>query len=280
MKAERRHELKTNTLAQGIEGLPVFWRQHGTKVLLAVVAVLAVVLFVRFQRNAARQEQELAAESYANALAAIDNVRDPRLSADQRRDIQQSTMAALQQVLDSSNNDALRANALLAQGDLHWHLAHTIELPTGATTQAAQTRPAGRDDDADNLERAQKAYEAVLQAPGAKPATLTSARLALAAIAEEQGKWDEAAKQYDAVVNDAAMPETFKAEARLRKADLEDLRKPALIGGAPTRPIEEPTTAPLGPVGPAAPATTTTATAPTTRPTTQTQPATGTAVER
>lgn len=280
MKAERRHELKTNTLAQGLEGLPAFWRQYGTKVLLAVVAVLAIILFIRFQRTSAQQQQQLAGESYANALSAIDNLRDPRLPAETRRQVQDNADAALRQVLEDSDDEVLRANALLAQGDLFWHLTHTPELP-GAATQPAQSRQAAPQSRDELLDRAKRAYEAVTQSPGARPATLNSALMSLAAIAEEQGKWDEAAAQYDKIINNPALPESFKGEARLRKGDLDKLAKPALIGKAPTRTPETPG---LGPLGPAAPTTSTAATGPTTQTdastTPSTQPAGESAVER
>src|SRR3954471_18464628 len=118
MKAERRHELKTNTLAQGLGGLPAFWAVHGTKVLLGVVAVLAVVLFIRFQANSARQQQAMSEEALSNAQTAIDSLRglaglrDPKLIAEQRREIQSQADQALRQVLDDSKDEPLRASAL------------------------------------------------------------------------------------------------------------------------------------------------------------------------
>ncbi len=266
MKAERRHELKTNTLAQGLEGLPEFWRQYGTKVLLAVVAVLAIILFIRFQRTSAQQQQQLAGESYANALSAIDTLRNPGLPAEQRRQVQDTADAALRQVLEDSKDEVLRANALLAQGDLFWHLTHTPELP-GAATQPAQSRQPAPQTRDELLDRAKRAYEAVTQAPGAKQGTLYSALMSLAAIAEEQGKWDEAAAQYDKIINNPTLPDSFKGEARLRKGDLDTLAKPALIGKAPVRTPDEPGLDPLGPAFP-------TTSAAATRPTTQTGPST------
>jgi hypothetical protein len=44
MKAQRRHELKTNTLAQQLERLPFTLREHGGKILLAVIAVLLIIV--------------------------------------------------------------------------------------------------------------------------------------------------------------------------------------------------------------------------------------------
>jgi predicted negative regulator of RcsB-dependent stress response len=282
MKAERRHELKTNTLAQGLGGLPMFWAQHGTKVLLAVVAVLAIVLFFRFQASSAKQRESNAAEAYASAVSAIDNlrglqnIRDPRLASEQRRQIQEQADAGLRQVLDDTKDDTLRANALLAQGDLWWTLAHTHD-PGSAQTQPT-SRP--RASSEDQLERAKRAYETAAIAPGAKPITINSALLGLAAVAEEQGKWDEAAAQYDKIRTHPSLPPAFKLEAQDRKASLDKIRTPALIGKPPTRPAfpqdELPSTGPMGPPVPTTGATTRPAGA--AAPTTQSRPTTSGAI--
>jgi tetratricopeptide (TPR) repeat protein len=276
MKAERRHELKTNTLAQGLGGLPAFWAVHGTKVLLGVVAVLAIVLFIRFQANSARQQQAMSEEALGNAHMAIDSlrglagIRDPKLAAEQRRQIQEQADTALRQVLDDSKDETLRASALLAQGDLHWELSRTAGAGAGA-----QTQPAGKDRESRDelLDKAKRAYESAAQAPGAKPVTINSAYLGLATIAEEQGKWDEAGAAYDKIQTHPALPPAFKLDAQERKESLAKIRNPALIGKPPTRPA---TDEPAGPMGPAAPTTTgaTTRTSTTSPAATQIAPAT------
>ena len=278
MKAERRHELRTNTLAQGLGGLPAFWAVHGTKVLLGVVAILAIVLFIRFQASSARQQQAMSEEALGNAQTAIDSlrglagIRDPKLAAEQRRQIEEQADTALRQVLDDSKDESLRAGALLAQGDLNWELARS----SGATP--AQTQPTtkqSRDDTDELLDKAKRAYESAAQAPGAKPVTINSAYLGLAAVAEQQGKWDEAAAAYDKIRTHPTLPPAFKLDAQDRKETLEKIRNPALIGKPPTRPApDEPGATPMGPAAPTsrgattAP-TTSASTAPTTRAATQ-----------
>src|SRR5688572_21463268 len=116
MKAERRHELKNNTLAQGIGGLPMFWHQYGTKVLLGVVAVLAIVLFIRMQRITAREAREAAGEAYSAAVGGLSTLqnlpmttRDPRAATEQSRQLQTQIETAISQVLDTSDDDAIKA---------------------------------------------------------------------------------------------------------------------------------------------------------------------------
>ena len=53
MKAERRHELQTNSLAQWLWWkAPEVWAKHGSKILLGVVLVaLGVVLVIRMKNK-------------------------------------------------------------------------------------------------------------------------------------------------------------------------------------------------------------------------------------
>lgn len=291
MKSERRHELKTNTLAQGLGGLPVFWQQYGTKVLLGVVAVLAIILFIRMQRITAQQQREAAGEAYSAAvtgLASLQNlpmmVRDPRAAADQARQLQTQVETAISQVLDTTEDDALKAEALVARGDLNWHMARLpgIRPPaptptTASTTSPSTTRaslfapPTSANETDELLEKAKRAYDAAVRANGAKPVTVASARFGLAAIAEQRRQWEDARKQYEDVRSDPATPGPFKTEAGLRLDDLKKMQQPVLIGRPATLPVvdlpdvEGPSaTAPIGPpvpsTGATVPATTTRAT--------------------
>lgn len=270
MKAERRHELKTNTLAHQLENLPEFGRQYGTKILLAIVAVLAIVVFVRYQARASRDAKEAAAETFAAALSGINNldrvpnVPDGRAAADQRKQIQEQAARGIQQVLDQSKEASLRADAFLARGDLNWKLATLPEIP-GAETQPSLKLT---ESDADLLKKARAAYEAAANTAGASPLTVANARLSLAALAEEQSKWEEARKHYEQLLADPRTPEPFKNDARVRIEELADLSKPILIGKPATRPVTE-----LPELGPPASEPTTAATTTTAPATTTTAPA-------
>ena len=270
MKAERRHELKTNTLAHQLENLPEFGRQYGTKILLAIVAVLAIVVFVRYQARASREAREQAADTFAAALSGINNLDripnmlDGRAAAEQRKQVQEQAARAIQQVLDQSKDASLRADALLVRGDLNWKLATLPEI------RGAETQPSLRlaESDTDLLEKARVAYEAAASADGARPLTVANARLSLAAVAEEQSKWDEARKHYEQLVADPRTPEPFKHDARVRSEELADISKPILLGKPATRPVAE-----LPELGPPAPEPTTGATTTTSPATTTTAPA-------
>jgi hypothetical protein len=287
MKAERRHQLQTNTLAQGIGAFPLFWHKYGTKLMLGVVAVLAVVLFVKFQTKNAADRRAAAGEAYATALGSISSLRDPRLGPDQRREIQTQANAAIDQVLENTSDDVLKAEAMHARGELNWQLAMLAggtDVSTTRPTTATSSLPSKAEQDKDELlDKARQAYEAAIQTSGAKPVTVTTARLGLANIAEQRQQWDAARAEYQKLLDDPNTAEPFKDQARLRMEDVKRLQTPPLLGKPATAPapeveVAEPQADVSGPAGPPAPATTRAASQPTTRPTTN-QPAKSQAAE-
>lgn len=277
MKSERRHELKTNTLAHNLGNLPELWRQYGTKILLGVVAVLAIILWIRVQRNNAIQQREMAGEALSSAVSGIQSiqnlpltVRDPRLTNEHAKQIQSQVETAISQVLDTSDDEAVKAEALVARGDLNWHLATlpgmrvTSALSgTRPTTSKAATRTASNSSEVEELlNKAQRAYDAAAHTAGAKPLTVATAKFGIAAIAEERQQWDAARKAYEEVRDDKSISQPFQEHAKLKLDDLTTIQKPVLIG----KPATEPALPDIEAQGPPAP--TSTGTRPTTKPTT------------
>src|SRR4051812_17738874 len=58
MKAERRHQLQNNALAQHLETFPEMLKRQASKIMLAITAILVVVFIVRYRNNAAQSKQE------------------------------------------------------------------------------------------------------------------------------------------------------------------------------------------------------------------------------
>jgi hypothetical protein len=88
-----------------------------------------------------------------------------------------------------------------------------------------------------------------------------AARFGLAAVAENQGKWDEAKKQYEAIANAPQVLPSMKALANTRLGQVDELRKPLFTSPATAPAATAPAT--TGPAATVAPAPTT---APTTAP--------------
>ena len=275
MKSERRHELKQNTLARGLETLPDVGRRHGTKVLVVVMIGLLLALLIRSRVTSAREAADSAAYSLNHGRELIDQMREAgdlvvtgRIPSTQLVTISQNVAkgveTAAQQVLDSTDDPRLMAEARLVRGDLNWHLANLPEAP-GATTRPDLALPKTDDQ---LLQAAAESYQAVLETPSAPRESLITARLSLAAVAENRRQWDQARQHYQNVVDDSAAPKPLRDVAVEALNRLQTIQKPPLIAPPSTNPFAD---LELG--GVESPATTRGATTQsTTGPTTSTQP--------
>jgi hypothetical protein len=247
MKSERRHELKTNTLARGLEGFPDYWREYGNKVMLVIIVFLIAYLAVRYYNDKkAREAQDVAAslETIHTQLGTLDQIdrmymqTDAAALADLRQKSRSAANDAINTLLNSSKDRNVIARAYLARADVDWKLANMSD-PPGATT-----RPELKINDRDSLlNEAKSSFSKVLDPPYSQNALdLFTARMGLAAIAENQGIWDEARKHYQAVIDAAGLPSGFKDVAREHLDHLSGIQKPALLVPAPEVPTPEPTT--------------------------------------
>jgi hypothetical protein len=244
MKAERRHDLKTNTLARGLETLPEASRQHGTKVMVAVLAVLLIAFLIRQRIISGREKEAYAAYSVTETREVISQLDEafgmgsPQSMATLRQEVATRAEEKVRQVLETTDDPRLIAEAKLARGDLNWKLANFPELP-GAATQPSLQFPRSRKD---LLQTAAGAYQEVLDDPTSPPESMRTARFGLAAVYENQREWDKAKEQYQRIVNDAATPQPFKDQAVDRLNALDDLRRPPLLAAPATAPTSNPTT--------------------------------------
>lgn len=278
MKAERRHELRTNTLAHALEGLPEVSRRYGSRILLGVIAVLLVIVLVRLWVTSSREKARNAAVYLNNArrlVAQLPDVgiqtaqaarfaafMDPAQFATLRDNVRDEAQRNIDLVLESSDDPKFRAGAMVTRGDLNWELANFPALPTSITaTRPALSPPKSADD---YLKDAAEAYQAVVGSGGAPLESVVMARLGLAAIAENRQNWDEARQQYQAVVDHPQVPQPLKQLAADRLSGLDELRRPVLIGQPQTQPDLPPSLRDLL----RAPATTQATTEPTGEPTT------------
>lgn len=277
MKAQRRHDLKTNALARGLEGFPSRWREYGNQALLVVLVGLIAFLAIRYWNEKKQSQARAVVEAQQTIQSSLQQLNDqPRFYSrefseqlmDQRQRLERAAEAAISTVLDTAKDPKALAAAWVAKGDLEWKLANMPLLP------GAETQPSLEIKDRDKLlSDARVAYLNVLQPPySSDPFDVFSARVGLAAIAEDQKQWETARQQYQAIIESPSLPEAFKDYARARLTELPQYEKPPLIGQPPP-PTEEPATIP----------TTTEPTfgpflSPSTQP--QTQPATGAAASQ
>jgi hypothetical protein len=251
MKAERRHQLQNNALAQHLETFPEMLKRQASKIMLAITAILVVIFIMRYRTNAAQSKQAALAEAmfqirqgpralrmFDSQNAPIDNIVRNRAEA---VTITSNAIDTVLREADGSDGAALRAEALVARGNLNWTLANLMKLPGSATQPSlALPRP-----ESDYLKSAEDAYRDVISAYSDQILAWTSAQLGLAAIAENRHDWEAAKQAYIAVASNQAVPAAFRDNASGHLRILPQISQPLFLGNYPaTAPSSQPTTAP------------------------------------
>ena len=249
MKAQRRHELKANSLIWTLQGLPETIKRYQSQIALGLVLVALAIVMIRYRINTAEQRLAAAQQGLSIANEQLHRLQSSRFypGADalqyvkQREEFYsdglQQADDALQKAPDSQ--PALKAEALLVKGDINFEVANSPEM-AGAATQPA-LRPAETMDTL--LNSAYDAYMQVVQNYPEQKFAATAAHFGLAAVAEDRAvagggsdvaQWDAAKAQYQAILDSNAEP-GFKAVATQRIELLPQLQQPAAIGlGATT----------------------------------------------
>ena len=243
MKAERRHDLETNSLAKVLTQAPEFFRRHGAKALLGVVIVVLVIIMMRQRSNQAEQEVNVAWSNISAARQAtmqLDDLPRRRLDPTQefnaRNEIIDATGRSIKAAL-ASDNTQLVAEALVAQGDLYWTLSNLPAI-TGGAASTQPTKFHMESTTQEYLTKAQEAYEKVLKSHTNSGLPAITARFGLAAIAENRGDWAAATKFYDALSADPAIGPAFKTQAQFRLRQMDKVKRPLFL--ATTQPATLP----------------------------------------
>jgi hypothetical protein len=242
MKAERRHELQTNTLALWLRWrAPEVWAKYGTHILLGVIVVLLAIVLARHLMNKPAEEANRAAEALAAARDQIREVSDGMRPAGDARGI----LTLIQQAMEQSKRPEIQAEAQLAMGDYYWALFNAPEMPGSFTQPTIVPEESSQE----MLNKAEENYSAALKQTGGKAYVAARARFGLAAVAEARGYdllrksgfkgadasafWDKAKEQYQAIVDDPATPQVLKDEAKWHLEQLVELRKPVWVAEPP-----------------------------------------------
>lgn len=246
MKSERPIDYRSSSAAKPRGGFSSYLQEYGSRVLLFVVlATLAYMVASRWFTGRSEKMSQ-AGMDLGNALYALDQIRDmqnapPERLAMIRKEYAGEVEQAVRDLLDVSTDPHLRAQALVARGDLNWLLANYPELP-GATTRPELGVGKSREE---LLSAAESAYKQVLQPPQNQDAqSVITARFSLAAIAQDRAQWDQAREYYQQIDNDPAAGSGFKKLAELDLESLKKIEKPAYLAG----PLAPPVLGPMPPI--------------------------------
>ncbi len=208
MKEERRKKVISIADTQPQSGISAWFYKHGNTLLTGVLIVAAVALLVRWRLNAAavaRQDilnQLNEARSMVDQLHSLDNQGSPADLIKTVQTIETDSNSKLSNILNTSDDNNVRAQAEVIRGDLYWQMANLPEFPGSASEPTLRLKNTADD----YLAKAADAFNAVVNTPDYAKASvaLNSARLGLAAIAENRNDWAGARKQLDAVKADPA----------------------------------------------------------------------------
>lgn len=210
MKAERRHNLKSNELADSLGQLTSFLRQHGSKLLaglLLVVLALAVGLYLY---RSGKQEQERA---WQQLVAAVDGRAG--LRADD-----------LERLAEQAGDKDLAAYAWLQLGDQL--LNEYLLVPEIDRTSTA--------------EKVERASKIVADNYGEQKLIAVRAKINLGILYEDLGRWDSARQIYQELAKDGSLGSLgFKSYLAYRTSNLDTWQRQARL--ATTMPATNPTTA-------------------------------------
>jgi tetratricopeptide (TPR) repeat protein len=239
MKAEHRHELKTNDLSKALITTGDYVKEYGGRVALALAIVIMVVVLVNTRIKRGRESQARLKSNLAFAQAQIDQLEmiglDPLGVPTAPPSRFDEVRADLDTILDDASDKQVLAQALVARGDLNWALANYPQFPPGSP---ATTRPAYKleKERSEYLKDAASAYQQVLDRYADQTLPSIVSRFGLATVAEQGRQWEQARAHYEQLAKLPDEHKTFKqlADARLKRLD--ELGKPILIGQVPDKP--------------------------------------------
>ncbi len=227
MKAEHRHELKTNALAEWLANFPQWAMQNLVFIIVIVVAIAAGAILYAWRSGAssARAQEQLRFTGIVNQVAnAKLQILGGRVVPENISLALLGPLKPLEDIAATTEDGNIAALALIKRGELLRAELHY--------------RP-GRADMKNVLEQVSRAKECYIKAEkaAADPTLAAAAKFGLALCEEELGHFDRAQKFYRAIVENSDFEGTVSAaQAELRLKTLSDFRKNVVLRPAPKPP--------------------------------------------
>jgi len=241
MKAEHRHELKTNELAEWLNNFPNWAKQNATKityVLVAVAIIGGVVLYYWYGKNVEAAQEQIRFTNLLGELAG----KSEQISRAQPAGIDTShdllglarDFGALAQKADK---EPMAALALIKQ-------AQALRMELHYRPEAVSEQEM-----ASQIQQAKAAYsEAVIRASHS-PSLRAMAKLGLGLCEEELGNFNRAREIYRQITETADFEPTVAfLQAKQRLATMDDYKKEVFFAEPPPKPpaAEESPQIPVG----------------------------------
>jgi len=195
MRAEERHRLKTNELAQKLSELSEYLRQHSKLISIVVVSVLVICVvgglwWSERKKSYSRRNDELQGLlpqivqiQYGVAKAA----QDPKTQSKATYNIS-SLLGALDNLSSEAQGTPIGMMALLQQADLkRSELYYTHRLLSDQEREQI-------------CQALENIYNKILSQYGNQAQPVGTAQLGMALVAEDRGEWEKAKKKYEEIL--------------------------------------------------------------------------------
>jgi len=217
MKAEHRHELKTNVLAEWLGNFPEWLKENLLSVIIVIATIVAAGGFYfwrGYDRNARLQEQY----RFTSFVNQISNLKMQILGAQNQAGGMSSGLFEparnLETFAKSTGDNNLAALAFIKQAEaLRTELHYRTEGVSGQDLAA-------------QVGRAKQSYRFAVEEAPDNPSLLASAKFGIGLCEEELGNFDAAKQIYAQIAADAAFQGTVSVvQAKLRLETMDDYKK-------------------------------------------------------
>jgi hypothetical protein len=226
MKADHRHELKTNELAEWISNFPQWAKQNPTTIIV-VMAVLAAVLgfyiWKFYFKGAALAGRQLHLTSLINQVA-VDKTRVIQ-SHSEGRDLSFILLQPAEELLNFAQetpDDQMAALALIKRAEI---LRAELHYRMGTVSEQEIT---------DQINRAKMSYTEAVKRGSSNPSLVAEAKFGLGLCEEETGNFNGAELIYRDIVTDPNFEGTVtQAAVQHRLETMDDYKTKVVFRPAP-----------------------------------------------
>ncbi len=215
MKAERRHELATNELAEWIVNFPKWLKENLRSVIIGTIVVLALIAYTIFYYS---RENRIWNEKNAEITSVLDQLGYQKQTVVQGKnqglgvsDTFENTASILKTKASETDNPFLSALALIKTAE-----AYRTELHYRPTAAAEDVRKY-------KLQEAMKLYEQALEKAKSDAQISSMAQYGIALCLEDMGNFEDAKKTYEKIVSEPAYKGTvYQNKAQIRINTMKD----------------------------------------------------------
>ncbi len=228
MKAEHRHELKTNELAEWLINFPQ-WAKENAKMIIylsVLVVVFAGLYFWKvYEKRVISDREQL---DFTNFISQISQGKTQIIQAQaQGVDTSYTLIQAadnLKNIAQDTKNEQMAAMALIKEGDMLRMEMHYRLGTMSAEDIVAQTN------------RAKDCYTKALEKSSTNPSLTATAKFGLGLCEEDLGNFEQARQIYSEITEDPGFESTVAAaEAKMRLLTMADYQSKVVFKPSPIK---------------------------------------------